>query len=49
MQIILWRLWSGLLFAAILIVVPAARQPAKAEAPAAQDGSEFDVPSEVIR
>lgn len=36
MQIILWRLWNGVLFAAIMLMVPAAGQPVGAEAPSTQ-------------
>jgi hypothetical protein len=36
MQIILWRLWNGLLFAAIIIVVPSAGHPVGAEPPTSQ-------------
>ena len=34
MQIILWRLWNGMLFAAIIFMVPTAGQPVGAESPA---------------
>jgi hypothetical protein len=36
MQIILWRLWNGILFAAIIFMVPTAGQPVGAEQPSAQ-------------
>jgi hypothetical protein len=36
MQNILWRLWNGILFAAIMFVVPTAGRPVGAEAPTSQ-------------
>ena len=36
MQIILWRLWNGVLFGAIVLMIPTAGHPVGAETPAAE-------------
>ena len=39
MQIILWRLWNGVLFAAVVLMVPTAGHPVGAETPEAQSSN----------